>query len=69
MVMRMQLARGTCTFTAARLNYKDIFPSNTLLDLDPRLAALELVKKHLGLRYAEVITNSPVLSKHTYPIY
>ena len=53
---------GARTFTAARLDDEDILPSDTLLNLDPRLAALELVEKHLSLRYAEVVADSPISS-------
>jgi hypothetical protein len=50
------------TFTTARLDDENILPSYTLLNLDPRLAALELVKKHLSLRYAELVADIPVYS-------
>ena len=53
------------TFTAARLDNEDILPSDALLDLDPRLAALELVEKYLGLGYAEVVADSPISSQHS----
>jgi hypothetical protein len=48
------------TFTAARLDDEDILPAHALLNLDPRLAALELVEQDLGLRYAEVVADSPI---------
>jgi len=47
------------TFTAARLDDEDILASNTLLNLNSRLTALELVKKHLGLWYAKVVADGP----------
>jgi hypothetical protein len=56
------LEEGVRTFTAARLDDEDILPSDALLNLDPRLAALELVEKHLGLGYAEVVADSPIRS-------
>jgi hypothetical protein len=55
--MRARRARGLRTFTAARLDDEDILSSHTLLNLDTRLAALELVKEHLGLGYAEVVAD------------
>ena len=60
--MRARPARGLRTFTAARLDDEDILSSHTLLNLNARLAALELVKKHLGLGYAEVVADSPIAS-------
>lgn len=48
------------TFTTTRLDDEDVLSSHALLDLDPRLAALELVQQHLGLGYAEVVADGPV---------
>ena len=47
------------TFSAAGLNDEDILPAHALLDLDPRLAALELGQQHLCRRYAEVVADGP----------
>lgn len=47
------------TFTTTRLNDEDILAADTFLDLHSGLAALELVEKHLGLGYAEVVADSP----------
>lgn len=58
--MRARPARGLRTFTAAGLDDEDILSSYTLLDLDTRLTTLELVKKYLGLGYAEVVADSPI---------
>jgi hypothetical protein len=58
-VLRMRLAENR-TFTAARLDDENIFPSYTFLNFDPRLAALELVKKDLSLWDAEVRADSPI---------
>ena len=60
--LRGQCAGELRTFTAARLDDEDILSSHTLLNLNARLAALELVKKHLGLGYAEVVADSPIAS-------
>ena len=45
-------------FTTTRLNDEDILAADTFLDLHSGLAALELVEKHLGLGYAEVVADS-----------
>lgn len=58
--MRARPARGLRTFTAAGLDDEDILSSYTLLDLDTRLTTLELVEKHLGLGYAEVVADGPI---------
>ena len=50
------------TFTTARLDDEDILAAHALLNLDSRLAAFELVKKHLCTRDAQVIADGPVWS-------
>jgi hypothetical protein len=69
--MRAHLAQGLRTFTAARLDDEDILASDTLFNLDTRLTALELVQKHLGLGYAEVVADGPVagLAKATAHVF
>ena len=47
------------TFTTTRLDDEDILSSHALLYFNPGLSALELVKEHLGLGYAEVVADSP----------
>jgi hypothetical protein len=48
------------TFASARLDDEDILPPHALFDLDPRLAALELVEQDLGRGDAQVVADSPV---------
>ena len=62
MATRAELAKDLHTFTTTRLDDKDILSTDTFLNLHSRLAALELVKKHLGLGYAEVVADSPIAS-------
>jgi hypothetical protein len=50
---------ASCTFSSTRLDNEDILSSHALLDLDPRLAALELVQQRLCRRYAEVVADGP----------
>ena len=50
----------TGTFSAARLDDEDIFPSHALLDFHARLADLELAKEDFGGGDAEVVTDGPV---------
>jgi hypothetical protein len=50
---------ANCTFSSTRLDDEDILSSHALLDLDPRLAALELVQQRLCRRYAEVVADGP----------
>jgi hypothetical protein len=48
------------TFSSARLDDEDILSSDALFNLNPRLAALELVQQYLCRRYAEVVADSSV---------
>jgi hypothetical protein len=48
------------TFSAARLDDEDIFPSHALLNLDARLADLELAKEDFGGGDAEMVADGPV---------
>lgn len=56
---RVERARNLHTFTTTRLDDEDILATYAFLDLDSGLAALELVKQHLGLGYAEVVADGP----------
>ena len=53
---------GSRTFTAARLDDEDILASHALLNLDSRLADLELAKEDLCRRDAEVVADGPAPS-------
>jgi hypothetical protein len=55
------------TFSSAGLDDEDILASHALLDLNARLAALELVEQHLGRRYAEVVADGPARGQLTAP--
>lgn len=56
---RLESAWNVRTFTTTRLDDEDILSTDAFLNLYSRLAALELVKEHLGLGYAEVVTDGP----------
>jgi hypothetical protein len=58
-VHRVKKMKRRHTFSTAGLDDEDILSSHALLNLNTRLAALELVKQHLGRRYAEVVADSP----------
>jgi hypothetical protein len=58
-VRRVTMMKRRHTFSTAGLDDEDILSSHALLNLNTRLAALELVKQHLGGRYAEVVADSP----------
>lgn len=47
------------TFSTTRLDNEDILSSHAFFNLHAGLAALELVKQHLGRAYAEVVADGP----------
>jgi hypothetical protein len=56
------LLQGSHTWTAARLDDKDILPSHALFNLHPGLPDLELAKEDLCGRDAEVVADGPAPS-------